>query len=172
MLRLAATAALVFLLADPSIAQDRSERINSARAARLHALAGDLLPKRLPPSDSQHGARGLLSALNALSAGLSLAEAQPTALRLSALGDRRRSAEAALESLRQRMKARGAGEDADQLGRRFNPIWQGIDAALSGPTSERSGKLLEVRAHLAQARAHAVDGHGSRVGALPLGAGQ
>lgn len=173
---LLAPAALFFLVgaifAASSSAQDRTPRLDSARAARLHALAGDLLPKPQPHSEMHGSARALASALDALSGSIALAEAQPTTLRLSALGDRRRSAEAALESLRQRMKARGAGADADELGRRFDPIWEGIDAALSGRASERSSKLLDARARLAEARARAVDGHGIRVGVLPLGAGQ
>jgi hypothetical protein len=150
-----------------SAEDERARRVDGARAAKLHALADDLLPERRRSSQGEE-ARALHSALDALSASLSETEARPTRTRLDALGSRRRRAEAALGELQTRMSRSGTFVNADELGRLFAPLWADIDEALSGPAGGRARKLAEARRRLEQARSQATNVHSTSFVSQPL----
>jgi hypothetical protein len=145
----------------------RARRVDGARAARLHALADDLLPARKRSSQREE-ARALRSALDALSTSLSETESRPTKTRLDALRSGRRRAEAALGELQRRISRGGTSPNADELGRLFAPLWADIDEALSGPSGGRARKLAEARRRLEQARSQATNVHSTSFVSQPL----
>lgn len=166
-LRTGSVALLILVAVGAASAEGRSRPIDSARAAKLHKLAGDILPARAR-SSRRDEARALRSALDALSTSISETEARPSAARLTLLGSRRRRAEAALSDLRRRMNAGGASENAAELSRLFAPLWTDIDEALAAAPGRRGKELSEARGRLAKARSHATDVHGTSFVALPL----
>jgi hypothetical protein len=154
-----------------SSAQETSRRLDSARAAKLHDLANDILPARsVARSRRADEGRRLLAALNMLSQSISDMEEGPSQSRLSTLEDRRRGAETALTRLRESMTSLGASESADEFERLFAPLWSEIDGALAATSGERSEKLSAAQAYLAKARSSAANAHGTGFMAHPLGA--
>lgn len=166
-LGVASTVLVALVVAAPSFGQERSRPIDSPRAAKLHKLAGDILPARARASRRDE-ARALRSALDALSTSIAETEAQPSAARLALLGSRRRKAESALSELRKRMSRGGVSENADELGRLFAPLWADIDEAVSGAPSRRAGKLAEARSRLEQARSRTTNVHSTSFTSQPL----
>jgi hypothetical protein len=149
--------------------EERPTAIDGGRAARLHRLAGEILPARSSGHpERRRGGRSLVSALDALEASIARIEARPSDAGLQELRSRRRGAEASLTRLLGRMQARGASESADELGRLFSPLWGEIDGALIATPSQRSQRLAEARKLLAEARSHSANAHGMEFVSLPL----
>jgi hypothetical protein len=127
------------------------------RAGDLHAMSAHLLP---PPRAAAHRSddvRKLKAALRALAA--EVVAAGRDASRLADLEQRRRSARDSFEAFRERLRASGNGELANELETRMSALWSDLDAALassSGRTEKLEDSKAEVSAALGNSRPHGV----------------
>jgi hypothetical protein len=158
------------LVAAPGSAEEeRVQRLDSTRAAKLHHLASEAFPSRGDRGREPRGeARATLDALDDLARQLARAEQRPSALRLRSVADRKRGAERALTELHGRLAERST-EEADALAERFAPIWNDVDAALAAPASRRKERLAAARARLEEARTRRGAAHSNSFVVAPLG---
>jgi hypothetical protein len=158
----------VLVIPATTFAQARAQRIDSARAARLHGLAADILPAPERPTASPGDVRELRSELELLSQWIVEVELDPSEASLASLASRRRTAEAALSHLCERMKTRGALEHAEDLAREFAPLWGELDGALGSSSARRSQRLTEASRILRQGTRRSRNAHSTGFGGLPL----